>query len=602
MTGIEWTKVKTDILVVGSGSAGAMAAIKAHMAGAEVLIVTKGPYPSGNSTKALAGYAAAFGHADARDNTDIHFGDVVRNGIGLSNQLMVKTWVNTICDLTEEMHGWGLDLIRDDDQYNQRPWEGHTYPRMVHHHWTTGKYIMKCLAAKSEKLDLNSLSHTVVGGLFKDGDHISGAWAFNYRSGEAYLIQAKSVIMTTGGYGALYPVGDNVGAATGEGYAIAFDAGAEMIGMEFGHYLPTPVHPKSLRVKFTFAGYVGGLINEAGAKLINNKGEEFFYEKFPDTGATRLTMEQLTRYIGEEYLKGGGTENGGIIFDLTNTADEFKSHPRYSRLWELAARAKINLDEVPLELATYPHDLVGGIKINEKGETNVPGLYAAGEATGGSHGASRFGGSALSDCMVFGALGAAEAAAYVLKLNTLPGIAESDVSEISDKLHSWISHSSGIDPTEIQARHRDIASRHLNVVRSEDSIKQAFVDLAEIESKMLPEIAVQGGDNKETNTKLRQAIEAEGQITTCRLLGAASMERMESRGGFFGGAYRLEYPAQDDVNWLKNIVLQKDNGRIKVSHDPVVKLEEDYTANMIKAMSTDWAIPDDDPEYFSTSE
>ena len=151
----------TDILVVGSGSAGAMAAIKALMAGVDVLVATKGPYPSGNSTKAMAGYAAAFGHFDERDNTDIHIGDVIRNGIGLCNQVMVKTWVKTICDLTEEMRSWDLDLIRDDGKYNQRPWEGHTFPRLVHHHWMTGKYIMKCLAAKSEEMDIPALSHTL---------------------------------------------------------------------------------------------------------------------------------------------------------------------------------------------------------------------------------------------------------------------------------------------------------------------------------------------------------------------------------------------------------------------------------------------------------
>lgn len=597
----EPTKITTDVLVVGSGSAGAMAAIKAQMAGADVLVVTKGPYPSGNSTKALAGYAAAFGHFDDRDNTDIHFGDVIRNGIGLSNQIMVKTWVNTICDLTEEMRGWGMDLIRDGDKYNQRPWEGHTYPRMIHHHWSTGKYIMKALTAKSQEMGIKALSHTIIGGLFKDGERISGAWGFNYRTGEFTVIEAKAVIMTTGGYGAMYPIGDNVGAATGEGYAIAFDAGAEMIGMEFGHYLPTPVYPESMRVKFTFAGYINGLVNEGSARLRNNKGEEFFYDKFPETGPTKLKMEELTRYIGEELLKGGGTENGGIIFDITDTPPEFKDHPRYARLWELAARANVDLLETPLEISTYPHDLVGGIKINERGETNVPGLFAAGEATGGSHGASRFGGSALSDCMVFGALGAAAAAAYCRELNSQPGITSSDAKAVADKIAGWQAKESGTNPADILDRHRTIASANLNVARSEYGINAAFAELAEIEKNAIPDIAAASDNEKDSATKIRQAIEAEGQITLCRLLGTASLERTESRGGYFGGAYRLEHPDQDDENWLKNVVLQKQNGAIKVSHDEVVTLDEEFTPDMIKAMSTEWAIPDD-PEYYSTSE
>ncbi|MBT7268060.1 MAG: FAD-binding protein [Rhodospirillaceae bacterium] len=590
-----------DILVVGSGSAGAMAAIKAKLSGANVLVATKGPYPSGNSTKALAGYGAAFGHSDSRDNPEIHFGDVVRNGIGLCNEKMVRTWTTTICDLTEEMRSWGLDLIRDDEKYHQRPWEGHTYPRMVHHHWATGKYLMKCLSEKSKDLELDVLSHTIIGGIFKDGDTVTGAWGLNYRSGELYIIQAKAVIMTTGGYGAMYPVGDNVGAATGEGYAIAFDAGAEMLGMEFGHYLPTPVHPKALQVKFVFAGFINGLINEAGAKLLNNKGEEFLYEIYPETGATKLTMEELTRRIGEEILKGGGGPNGGILFDISEVDDKFKDHPKYGRMWELAERGKVDLVDDPIELICYPHDLVGGIKINEKGETNVPGFFAAGEATGGSHGASRFGGSALSDCLVFGALSGLEAVNYVGKLGNHTEIKTADIGAVKNKLSTWTAQNDGVDPADILDRIRQIAGENLNVARSEAGINKVFAELSEIEKDMIGAISAEGDDDKQVANKIRQAIEAEGQVTLCRLLGTASMERRESRGGYFGGSYRIEHPDQDDQNWLKNIVLGKSNGAIEVSHDPVVKLDEEYSDAMLKAMSTEWAIPDD-AEYYSTSE
>ena len=233
----EFIEIATDVLVVGSGSAGSMAAIRAHTAGVDTLVVTKGPWPSGNSTKALAGYAAAFGHADPRDNPDVHFADVVRNGIGLCNQQLVRKWVNSICGLTEEMRGWGLDLIRNGDKYHQIPWEGHTYPRMVCHHRVTGKYLMKCLGERSEQLGIKALAHTIVGGLFKLDGRACGAWALNYRTGDLYLIRCKSIIVCTGGLGAMYPIGDNVGAVTGEGYSLAYEAGVELTGMEFGHFL-----------------------------------------------------------------------------------------------------------------------------------------------------------------------------------------------------------------------------------------------------------------------------------------------------------------------------------------------------------------------------
>jgi fumarate reductase (CoM/CoB) subunit A len=269
---LEFSELITDVLIVGGGSAGAMAAIKAHARGAKTLVITKGPWPSGNSTKALAGYAAAFGHADPRDNPDVHFGDVVRNGIGLCNQKLVRKWVDSICGLTEEMTGWGLDLIRVGDKYHQIPWEGHTYPRMVNHHRVTGKYLMQCLEGRSEALGIKALSHTILGGLIKSGGHVAGAWAIDYRTGEAYLIRSKAVIICTGGFGGMYPIGDNVGAVTGEGYAHAFDAGAEMIGMEFGHFLPTPIFPDKMQVKFVFVGFINGLLNEANAGLYNSGG------------------------------------------------------------------------------------------------------------------------------------------------------------------------------------------------------------------------------------------------------------------------------------------------------------------------------------------
>ena len=423
-----------DVLVVGSGAAGAMAAIKAQLAGADVLVATKGPYPSGNSTKALAGYAAAFGHSDQRDTPDIHFGDVVRNGVGLCNQKLVKVWTRAICDLTEEMRGWGLDVIRQDGKYVQVPWEGHMYPRMVNHNRVTGKYVMKCLGEKSAALGIRSLPHTVVGGLFRDEDAISGAWGFDYRNLQYVVIRAKSVILTTGGIGAMYPVGDNVSTATGEGFALAFDAGAEMTGMEFSHFLPTVVSPKPLVARFAYIPFVNGLINQSEAKLYNGRNERFLARRFPETAEKRIKAEDLVRYMGEEIFAGRGGKNGGIYLDLADVPATFESDPTYARVWQLAARAGIDLRKERMELIPYPHDHVGGIRIDELGRTNVPGLYAAGESTGSSHGASRFGGSALSDALVFGAIAAQDAAVYAAAMDAAPRVTKADVTALAETI------------------------------------------------------------------------------------------------------------------------------------------------------------------------
>lgn len=593
----DWTEIATDVLVVGSGSAGVMAAIRARQAGTNVLVVTKGPWPSGNSSKALSGYAAAFGHADPRDNPDVHFGDVVRNGIGLCNQKLVRKWVDEICDLTREMTGWGLDLIRDGDKFNQIPWEGHTYPRMVHHHRVTGKHLMKCLGSKSAELGIRALSHTIIGGLFKRDGELNGAWGVNYQTGDMILIRCKSAIICTGGIGAMYPLGDNVGAVTGEGYAVAFDAGADMIGMEFGHFLPTPIFPRKMQVKFVFVGFVNGLINESKGRLYNGLGERFMYRHYPETGERRCSSEEVTRRIAEEIVAGRGGARGGVYFDVSDVPEEFRGHDRYRRVFELADRAGMNLKREPIELVTYPHDLVGGIKIDECGRTCLPGLYAAGEAAGGSHGASRFGGSALSDCLVFGSASGTDAAGRASRRKHHSEIDVSQLDACEAKLNGW-GHGRGRRPREVLDDLSSMAFKNLNAVRSTDGLNRVLRQVSQMRAGELPAMAV--GEGPEAPMQWREAIEAEGQARLCELMAHAALERRESRGGFFGGQYRVEFPYQDDTHWLKNIVLSNRGDRVGIAHEEPVRIEG-LSETIMDVIAAGWR-PPNDPAHYAESE
>ena len=244
--------------------------------------------------------------------------------------------------------------------------------------------------------------------------------------------------MATGGFGAIYPIGDNVGAVTGEGYAHAFDAGAELTGIEFGHFLATPVHPAKMQVKFVFIGFVNGLLNKWQSRLYNGVGERFMFRYSPERGEKRHSSEELAAASAQEIVEGRGGAHGGIYFDATDVPDEFRQNDRYRRMYELADRAGMDLKREPIELATYPHDLVGGIKIDEAGRTCVPALYAAGEAAGGSHGASRFGGSALSDCLVYGAASGNHAPACAQRLtHHLPLDAAGHGGNGKDKIARW---------------------------------------------------------------------------------------------------------------------------------------------------------------------
>ena len=563
--------LNTDVLIVGGGGAGAMAAIKAMEEKADVLVVTKGPYPSGNSSIAVAGYGAALGHADSRDNPKIHFEDALKSGNGLCNQKLVKTWVTKIIEVTYEMDGWGIDLIKEGDKFAQRPWAGHTYPRMVHHHFTTGKAVTQCLSQKSNEIGVQAQEHTIIGGLIKQDDTVNGAWGVDYRTGELIFISAKAVILTTGGMGHLFPISDNIKTITGEGYSLAFRAGAELIQMEFCHFLPTPCYPEEMKFRSVFIGKVQGLINKGGAKLYNSLGERFMKKYYPETGEEGLGGEEITRAIGLELCEGKGSPHGGIYLDVSGISEDLKEN-EFGDVWRKAEKAGVDLSYQPIELAPNPHDLVGGIKIDETGRTTVEGLFAAGEAAGGAHGASRFGGSALAEALAFGAITGVSASDYAKK-TAIHSPSDEKLNEVQSKIEALVSKKKGISPSEIRRRVQSIANDHLNAGRNEKGLKNALEELERIEHEMLPQMTAWSEDSSRSASRLRQAIEVEGQIELSKIIATAALERTESRGGYFGGHYRSDFPLQDDENWLKNIVVKKDRDSISLHTEPPVIID-----------------------------
>jgi fumarate reductase (CoM/CoB) subunit A len=566
----ERRELSTDVLIVGGGGAGAMAAIKAMEVGAEVLVVTKGPYPSGNSSIALAGYAVALGHADPRDNAQVHFEDAIRAGKGLNNQKLVRAYVSKIIELTKEMDDWGIDLIRKEGKLDQIPFEGHTYPRMVHHHLATGKAVMQCLARKSEEIGVQSLAHTIVGGLLKSDGRIAGAWGIDYRTGQLVVISAKTVILTTGGMGHLFPMTDNVSAITGEGYALAFDAGAKLIGMEFGRFLPTPCYPEKMRVRYGFMRLVNGMINQGGAKLYNGLGERFMLKEYPETGERDKNGEQIAKAIGLEICEGRAGAHGGVYLDVSDVPRQLQETV-LSQAWDTAKRAGVDLSYQSIELAPYPHDLIGGVQIDEAASTNIPGLFAAGEAAGGSHGASRFGGAALADALAFGEISARSAVHYARELEEQPPVDERQLAEAERRLEALLSPKEGIDPSELKRNIQSIAHNYLNVVKNEEGLNKALHELGRIEEEMLPRMSAWAEEQRERVSRVREAIEVSGQLETAKAIATASLYRTESRGGLYGGNYRSDYPDQDDDNWLKNIVLTREqDGSISCSTVPPV--------------------------------
>ena len=569
------TKVlSTDVLVIGGGAAGAMAAIKAMAEGAEVLVVTKGPYPSGNTSIARWGYSVSLGHADPRDNPQVHFEDTVREGNGLNNRKMVRAWVTEIVELTKEMERWGLDLNREGDKFAQLLFPGHTYPRMINHDNNTGRPVTQCLAKKSKEVGFPVLEHTIVGGLLQKDEAVVGAWGIQYKTGQFLLIQAKAVILAAGGMGHLYPRTDNVRTVTGEGYTLAFRAGVELIGMEFSHFVLSFCYPEKLtvasgfRVPLTF-GLIFNLLNKGGARLYNSSGERFMKKQRPDTEERGRGNEQPMHDIAYEICEGRGTVHGGVFMDVSDVPPEMQKKD-FAALWDTAARIGFDLSYQPLEVAPHPHDFIGGVKIDETARTGLPGLFAAGEVAGGSHGACRMGGQALSEALAFGAIAGRNAFSYSRRLGKQIPWDEQQVAEVRDRMESWLSRKEGVKPPELKRSLQTMADRYLGAVKNEKGLTKALQDIQAMEKEMLPQMSAWAEDPQGKAVSLRDAIEVDGQLELSKIIATAALYRKESRGGHYGGHYRSDYPSRDDRNWMKNIILKREKGAITCRTVPPV--------------------------------
>jgi len=566
--------IDTDILIIGSGAAGTMAAIKAITAGAEVLLVTKGPFPSGNTSIGLWGCSVAIGHADPRDNPQVHFEDTLKGGNGLNNRRMVRAWVTEILELFKEMDRWGIDLIREGDKYAQFPWPGHTYPRMVHHQNNTGRAITQCLARKSKEVGMPVLEHTIVGGLLKKEETVVGAWGIQYQTGQFVLIRAKAVILATGGLGHLFPRTDNVRTITGEGYTMAFRAGAELTEMEMCRFILSICYPEKLTLAAGFRSPVDfhllfQLINKGGARFYNALGERFTRRPRPGTEERGKSNEQLIHDIGWEICEGRGSAHGGVYLDVSDVPPEMQKKD-FAVLWDTAARIGLDLGYQPVEVAPHPHDFIGGVRIDETTRTRVEGLFAAGEVTGGSHGASRMGGQALSEALAFGAIAGRNASSYVKRMGKRIPWDEQQLAGVRDRIETWLSAREGVKPSELKKRIQAIADKYLNIVRNGKELTKALEELRQLEGKTLPRMSAWAEDPKERAANLRDAIEADGQLELAKIIATAASYRKESRGGHYGGHYRSDYPSKDDQNWLKNIILKRELGAISCTTAPPV--------------------------------
>ncbi|MCI7292043.1 MAG: fumarate reductase subunit A [Methanobrevibacter woesei] len=543
---METKTISSDVLIIGSGGAGARAAIEVDNAGLKALIVSKGlSFRSGCTGMAEGGYNAVFKAVDEEDTIDAHIYDTLKGGSYLNDSKLVDILVNESPKRLIDLENYGALFDRQESgKINQRAFGGQQYRRTCFQGDRTGHEIITALKEEITKRDIETLDEVMVTNLILSQDarppRVIGAVGLDLKNSDIIFLQAKSVIIATGGAGQLYPVTSNTVQKNGDGYALAWNVGANLIDMEEVQFHPTGmVAPKSKK---------GVLVTEAvrgEGGILLNKNKERFMKKYSPEKMELSTRDVVARSIYTEIIEGRGTENGGVYLDISHLdADVIEE-----KLETMVLQFKdvdVDITKEPMEVAPTAHHFMGGVKINENCESSISNLYAAGEASGGVHGANRLGGNALADTQVFGKI-AGENAAEAAKTVDFEENPEMFKAE-EDRITGLIKDGS-IKPQELKKRIKKLMWEKVSIIRNEKNLNEALKELMEME-KSLNDLKVE--DKKQYNTDLQTALEVINMVQIATLVVKSAILRRESRGAHF----REDYPETKD-EWKKSIVLNK---------------------------------------------
>jgi len=541
--------IDTDVLVIGSGAAGARAAIEACEYTAKVLLVSKGvPGRSGTTNLAGVHYAAALGHAD-QDSPWHHFEDTIVEARWIADQdlalKMCQHGPKTVYDLER----YGLNWYRQEDGilYKQLPAPGHSYNRGIHFNGKTGKMVQQSLMYEINRHPgIRLLSDIFITTIFVEDGEVAGAGGINLQSGELVVIHSNSVILATGGAGMLYKVTDMETGSTGDGIAIAYRAGAEIIAPEMHQFFPTAfVWPETLRGIAVNSSQLWKL----GLRLYNAEDTRFMEQYYPEE-KENMPRDILSQCIFKEIQEGRGTDHGGVWQDTRwiETFDELRRDRPRSYIWP----KKLGVDVSRFEIAPTYHFTLGGVRINTNAETSVPGLFACGEIVGATHGANRLAGNALTECMVFGEIAGRNAALRALGNSMKARTAELLVNAERDRLRGILKSDpkAARRPGELFEELRHVMYFNVGIVRDAVSLQTALDQVNELSEQAR---SIRLADIERFNLEWIWSLELNSMLQLAGLFAKGALLRTESRGAHF----RADYPNTDDANWLKNIIVSK---------------------------------------------
>ncbi len=560
--------IETDVLIVGSEGAGSRAAIEVARNDLRVLVATKGFFTKCGATL-TAGMDIDLPSRDAkevfgllgdeRDTVESFAQDMFEEGKYVNNEDVVFAHCSNAAKYVKELADWGMKV----ESLTQSP--GHRYPRGI---WSTGRSMIQALKKGTRPYNIDFAEQIFVTGLLTRDGRVVGAVGIDICSGDFLVFRAKAVILATGGAMRLYPVTTAPEELTGDGFYMAFQAGAELVDMEFPMFLPCVIYwPESIRGHAPYA-----LSYLANGWWLNRFGVRFIEKWDPSRMEVGTTRDVASIAMATEILEGRGSPHGGVFLSFKHVPDEIiegiSHYNAYMRelFYGNFALSKFNMDprQVAFEMGPGSHYWNGGIRVNGRAETSVPGLYAAGEVQGGTMGANRLSGNAVTEAVVFGALSGMNAAAYA-RSAAPPELDKEQIDMYRQRVYQPLVQKDGFDVFETRKKIQDMAFKYVGPLREESGLAACLAEVEKMDKEVLPGMATRA-KGKVYNREWMVALENRALLRVLEIVARASLMRKESRGAM----YRKDCTDTDNEDWLKNIIVKNRSGRVSLETSPVV--------------------------------
>jgi succinate dehydrogenase flavoprotein subunit len=550
-----------DVLIIGAGGAGLRAAIEALGQGASVAVVCKSLLGKAHTVMAEGGIAAAMANVDAADDWRTHFRDTIRGGKFLNNWRMAQIHAQESPERVRELEQWGALFDRTSSgDILQRAFGGHTFKRLCHVGDRTGLEMIRTLQDHGVHLGIDVYMECAITKLLKDGERVSGAFGYWRESGRFVVFKAKSIVIATGGIGKAWRITSNSWEYTGDGMALAYDAGAELMDMEFVQFHPTGmVWPP---------GVQGILVTEAvrgEGGILRNKNGERFMERYDPEKMELSTRDVVARAIYTEAKEGRGTEHGGAYLDISHKPADYVKRKLPSMYHQFRELADVDITTGPMEVGPTCHYMMGGIRVDaETAQASVPGLFAAGEAAAGLHGANRLGGNSLSDLLVFGRRAGLAAAEHAKRSGPVTIDAHQVVESASEMLAPF-ERAEGDSPYQIHRDLEETMQNYVGIFRNQDDLRKGIEELERLNERAR-RMRVEG--SRLFNPGWHLARDLKSMLAVSQAVALSALERKESRGAHS----RIDYPNYNDLWGKQNNLILRDGDTMRLKQSPVSEM------------------------------